>query len=234
MLPIRGGPAWQTKPISRHRKKQPRGISRRAFIKGVITSGVAVSSANYLFRASTLLGQPAGSVGERLITLNVNGQQRRVDAMKQETLAWTLRYKLGLTGTKLGCDRGECGACTVLIDDVPHYSCSVLTHTVRGKKVQTIEGLASPDGTLHPVQQGVIDEQGFQCAFCMSGFLMATVGYLENQSQSDQIRAGSWDLRQSLPMPGLRQNPHRNDARRRKPEEGEPCLAKMESDSLLK
>ena len=65
------------------------------------------------------------------MTLNVNGQMRRVDVMKQETLAMTLRYKLGLTGTKLGCDRSECGACTVLIDDVPHYSCSILTHTVR-------------------------------------------------------------------------------------------------------
>jgi aerobic-type carbon monoxide dehydrogenase small subunit (CoxS/CutS family) len=156
-----------------------KGISRRNFIKGVISSGVAVSSANYLFRASTVFGETAGSVGERLITLNVNGQPRRVDVMKQETLAWTLRYKLGLTGTKLGCDRAECGACTVLIDEVPHYSCSVLTHAVRGKKVQTIEGLASADGRLHPVQQGVIDEQGFQCAFCMSGFIMATVGYLK-------------------------------------------------------
>ena len=156
-----------------------KGISRRNFIKGVIGTGMAVSSANYLFRASTVFGETPGSVGERLITLNVNGQPRRVDVMKQETLAWTLRYKLGLTGTKLGCDRAECGACTVLIDDVPHYSCSVLTHTVRGRRVQTIEGLASPDGTLHPVQQGVIDEQGFQCAFCMSGFIMATVGYLK-------------------------------------------------------
>jgi aerobic-type carbon monoxide dehydrogenase small subunit (CoxS/CutS family) len=156
-----------------------KGISRRNFIKGVIGTGMAVSSANYLFRASTVFGETPGGMGERLITLNVNGQHRRVDVMKQETLAWTLRYKLGLTGTKLGCDRAECGACTVLIDDVPHYSCSVLTHTVRGKKVQTIEGLASPDGTLHPVQQGVIDEQGFQCAFCMSGFIMATVGYLK-------------------------------------------------------
>ena len=155
-----------------------KGISRRNFIKGVITSGVAVSSANYLFRASTVFGD-SGSVGERLITLNVNGQQRHVDVMKQETLAWTLRYKLGLTGTKLGCDRAECGACTVLIDDVPHYSCSVLTHTVRNKKVVSIEGLANPDGTLHPVQQGVIDEQGFQCAFCMSGFIMSTVGFLK-------------------------------------------------------
>jgi aerobic-type carbon monoxide dehydrogenase small subunit (CoxS/CutS family) len=153
-----------------------KSVSRRRFIQGVIGGGAAVSSANYLFRAATL---PQASVGERLITLNVNERQRRVDVPKQETLAWTLRYKLGLTGTKLGCDRAECGACTVLIDNVPHYSCSTLTHTVRDAKVVTIEGLASADGTLHPVQQGIIEEQGFQCAFCMSGFIMATVGFLK-------------------------------------------------------
>jgi aerobic-type carbon monoxide dehydrogenase small subunit (CoxS/CutS family) len=153
-------------------------ISRRDFIKGVIVGGVAVSSAGYLFRASTLRAQ-TGVAGTRLLTINVNGQQRRADVMKQETLAWTLRHKLGLTGTKLGCDRAECGSCTVLIDDVPHYACSVLTHTVRDRKVLTIEGLASADGKLHPVQQGVVDEQGFQCAFCMPGFIMASVGYLK-------------------------------------------------------
>ena len=119
------------------------------------------------------------------MTLNVNGQQRRVDVMKQETLAMTLRYKLGLTGTKLGCDRSECGACTVLIDDVPHYSCSILTHTVRNKQVVTIEGLESADGKLHPVQQAVVDEQGFQCAFCMSGFVMSAVGFLKSESEPD-------------------------------------------------
>ncbi len=158
----------------------PSAVSRRNFIKGVIAAGATVSSASYLFRSSTLLGQPStpGAV-ERLVTLTVNGQQRRVDVMKQETLAMTLRYKLGLTGTKLGCDRSECGACTVLIDDVPHYSCSVLTHTVRGSRIVTIEGLAAANGTLHPVQQGVVDEQGFQCAFCMPGFVMATVGFLK-------------------------------------------------------
>src|SRR5579863_1748121 len=154
--------------------------SRRDVIKGVIAAGAVSSSAGYMFRSAIVRAQGSapGSV-ERLITLNVNGQQRRVDVMKQETLAWTLRYKLGLTGTKLGCDRAECGACTVLLDDVPHYSCSVLTHTVRDRKVLTIEGLANADGTLHPVQQGIIDEQGFQCAFCMSGFVMATVGFLK-------------------------------------------------------
>jgi aerobic-type carbon monoxide dehydrogenase small subunit (CoxS/CutS family) len=159
----------------------PKAVSRRDFIKGVIAGSAAVSSAGYLFRASSLLHgqQLAAGVGERLLTLNINGQQRRVDVMKQETLAWTLRHKLGLTGTKLGCDRAECGSCTVLIDGVPHYSCSVLTYTVRDKKVLTIEGLASSDGTLHPVQQGVIDEQGFQCAFCMPGFIMAAVAFLK-------------------------------------------------------
>jgi len=166
----------------------PKPVSRRNFIKGVIASGVAVSSSSYLFRASTLLGQaPAIGAGDRLITINVNGQQRRVDVMKQETLASTLRYKLGLTGTKLGCDRAECGSCTVLIGDVPHYSCSVLTHTVRRRKVVTIEGLASPGGTLHPVQQGVMDEQGFQCAFCMSGFIMAAVGFLKTNPNPTRL-----------------------------------------------
>jgi len=161
-----------------------RRITRRNFIKGVIGSCVAVSSAAYLFRASHVLGDGSGG---RLLTLNVNGQLRRVDVLKQETLGWTLRYKLGLTGTKLGCDRAECGSCTVLIDDVPHYSCSLLTHTIRNRKVVTIEGLASRDGKLHPVQQGVVDEQGFQCAFCMSGFLMAAVGFLKTNPHPTRL-----------------------------------------------
>jgi aerobic-type carbon monoxide dehydrogenase small subunit (CoxS/CutS family) len=161
----------------------PQSTSRRNFIKGVIAAGAVASSSAYLFRTATVHGQPtasgAGAV-ERLITLNVNGQDRRVDVMPQETLAMTLRYKLGLTGTKIGCDRAECGACTVLVDDVPHYSCSFLTQRARGRKVVTIEGLAdAATGKLHPVQQGVVDEQGFQCAFCMPGFVMATVGYLK-------------------------------------------------------
>jgi aerobic-type carbon monoxide dehydrogenase small subunit (CoxS/CutS family) len=158
----------------------PAGLTRRTFIKGAIATGVAAASANYLFRAVPgVFGQSAHASVERLIGLNINGQVRHVDVMKQETLAMTLRYKLGLTGTKLGCDRAECGACTVLIDDVPHYSCSVLTHTVRSRQVVTIEGLADSPDRLHPVQRGVVDEHGFQCAFCMPGFIMAAVGFLK-------------------------------------------------------
>ena len=161
------------------------GFTRRKFIKGVVAAGATVSASGYLFRESGLLtGAPAvgglaaqGAV-ERMVTLNVNGQQRRVDVMKQETLAMTLRYKLGLTGTKLGCDRAECGACTVLIDGTSHYGCSILTHSVRGRAVTTIEGLED-DGRLHPVQQAVIDEGGFQCAFCAPGFVMSMVAMLD-------------------------------------------------------
>src|SRR5712691_5226238 len=151
---------------------EPQSASRRRFIKGIIAAGAAASSSAYLFRSTTLLGQPSapGAV-ERLITLNVNGQDRRVDVMPQETLAMTIRYKLGLTGTKIGCDRAECGACTVL------------TQRARGRKIVTIEGLADPaTGKLSAVQQGVVDEQGFQCAFCMPGFVMAATGYLKTNS----------------------------------------------------
>ena len=156
------------------------GLDRRNFIKGVIAGGATVSAASYLYRSGSVGAQaPAPGAVERLLNLNVNGQERKVDVNKQETLAMTLRYKLGLTGTKLGCDRAECGACTVLLDGEPHYACSLLTHQVRGRQITTVEGLAAEDGTLHPVQQAVVDEAGFQCAFCAPGFIMAMVALVE-------------------------------------------------------
>jgi aerobic-type carbon monoxide dehydrogenase small subunit (CoxS/CutS family) len=156
-------------------------VSRRGFIKGVIASGATAYGASYLFRQAGSAGAQPTSPGaaERLVTLKVNGLERRVDVLPNEQLAMTLRYKLGLTGTKLGCDRAECGACTVLLDGEPHYSCSLLTHQVRGREVTTIEGLERRDGTLHPVQQAVWDEAGFQCAFCAPGFMMAMVATLQ-------------------------------------------------------
>ncbi|MXX68787.1 MAG: (2Fe-2S)-binding protein [Gemmatimonadales bacterium] len=152
------------------------GHSRRTFIKGVIATGAVVSSSSHLFRARSLSASATVRASmPRMISLDVNGTSRSVDVMPQETLAMTLRYKLGLTGTKLGCDRAECGACTVLIDGVSHYACSLLTNAVRDRSVTSIEGLESADGTLHPVQQAVIDEGGFQCAFCAPGFIMSMV-----------------------------------------------------------
>jgi aerobic-type carbon monoxide dehydrogenase small subunit (CoxS/CutS family) len=166
-----------------------KAASRRQFIKGIIASGAAVSSVGYLFTAGCSREQ--GSIGgvERMLMLNVNGQTRPVDVLPNETLAMTLRYKLGLTGTKLGCDRGECGACTVLVDDVATYSCSTLTHAVRSRAITTIEGLEGPNGELHVVQQAMIDELGPQCGFCTPGQIMSAVALLKTNPKPTRDEA---------------------------------------------
>src|ERR1019366_3185481 len=151
--------------------------TRRTFIKGVIASGVAVSAVGYIVYERSARRPAAGAV-ERLITLNVNGNDRRVDVAPHETLAQTIRYKLGLTGAKLSCDRAECGACTVMLDGVTTYSCSTLTHSVRNRKIVTVEGISGPNGGLYKVQQAMIDELGPQCGFCTSGQVVAAVALL--------------------------------------------------------
>jgi aerobic-type carbon monoxide dehydrogenase small subunit (CoxS/CutS family) len=171
---------------------QARRVSRREFIKRVIASGAVASSASFVMGGmagcSARPGSVAGSV-ERLISLNVNGQLRRVDVLPQETLAMTLRYKLGLTGTKLSCDRAECGACTVMIEGTTYYSCSTLTHSVRSRKVITVEGLRGPNGELHPVQQAFVDELGPQCGFCTPGQVVAAVALLQKNPKPSREEA---------------------------------------------
>jgi aerobic-type carbon monoxide dehydrogenase small subunit (CoxS/CutS family) len=168
------------------------GTSRREFIKRVIASGAVASSASFmaggLAACTAQRASVAGGV-ERLLTLNVNGQPRRVDVLPQETLAMTLRYKLGLTGTKLACDRAECGACTVLIDDVSLYACSTLTHSVRARKVVTIEGIRGPNGELHPVQRAFVEELSPQCGFCTPGQVMAAVALLHKNPKPTREEA---------------------------------------------
>ncbi len=164
-------------------------LTRRRFIKGTIFSGAAVTTGTGFYLANAQSGQ---SAAERLITLNINGRSRPVDVMPSETLAYTLRYKLDLTGTKIGCNRGECGACTVLIDGVPNYSCSVLTHNVKDKAVISIEGVKSANGTLHVVQQAFITENSPQCGFCTPGQVMSAVALLNSNPSPtrEEVRAG--------------------------------------------
>ena len=180
-------PPWETEVILP--ENQP-NWTRRDFIKGVIASGATVAGLSYFGAGctSSLPAQTAVGV-DRLISLNVNSQTRRVDVLPSETLAMTLRYKLGLTGTKLGCDRAECGACTVLIDRVNYYACSTLTHRVRSREVTTVEGLEGPEGQLHPVQQAFIDELGPQCGFCTPGQVMSAVALLERNSNPTREEA---------------------------------------------
>jgi aerobic-type carbon monoxide dehydrogenase small subunit (CoxS/CutS family) len=169
-------------------------LSRRRFIKGVIYSSAAAASGGGYYLASAQSGSNAAV--ERLLSLTVNGRTRLVDVAPTETLAFTLRNRLGLTGLKVACNRGECGACTVLLDDVSNYSCSVLTHTVKQREITTVEGLRSAGGQLSAVQQGFVRELAPQCGFCTPGQVMAATALLRSnpnptREQARQALAGN-------------------------------------------
>ena len=123
------------------------------------------------------------------IRLEVNGWSHRLEVRHHWSLLDVLREQLDLTGSKRGCDRGECGSCTVLLDGSPVYSCLLLAVQVRGRTVFTVEGLAD-DGKLDPVQQAFLDQDGGQCGYCTPGFLMSTKALLDADPQPDdtQIR----------------------------------------------
>jgi xanthine dehydrogenase YagT iron-sulfur-binding subunit len=124
-----------------------------------------------------------------VLTVKVNGVERETDVDARATLADTLRDRLGLTGTKVGCDRGECGACTVLVNAKRVLACLTLAMTVDGGEVTTVEGLAQ-DGELHPVQRAFLENDAFQCGFCTPGQLMSAVACITegHTSSKDEIR----------------------------------------------
>jgi xanthine dehydrogenase YagT iron-sulfur-binding subunit len=162
--------------------KRKRDISRRQFLEGtgavlaVATAGPALkvdmSAANPPVTDSVESGVPSTAI--RVV---VNGTEHRLDVEDRWTLAELLRDHIGLTGTKIGCDRGECGACTVLLDGKPVYSCSNLAVWADGREVQTVEGLAHGE-QLDSLQQAFMEHDGPQCGFCTSGQLMSAKGLL--------------------------------------------------------
>jgi isoquinoline 1-oxidoreductase alpha subunit len=113
-----------------------------------------------------------------MITLTINGETHSLDVDPSTPLLWAIREQAGLTGTKFGCGIAQCGACTVHLDSVPIRSCVTPVQVAAGKSVTTIEGVRSPDGELHPVQQAWIDEQVPQCGYCQSGQVMSAVALL--------------------------------------------------------
>ncbi|MCT4631656.1 MAG: (2Fe-2S)-binding protein [Firmicutes bacterium] len=120
-------------------------------------------------------------MSNKLLTLIVNGDTHKFfDVPHHETLADLLRDRLQLTGTKIACDEGACGSCTVLVDNVPTLSCMTLAHTVEGKKVLTIEGLKNGN-ELHPIQEAFAEERGFACGYCTPGFVMTTKALLDKE-----------------------------------------------------
>jgi isoquinoline 1-oxidoreductase subunit alpha len=117
------------------------------------------------------------------IEVEVNGKSMSIDADPNTPLLWVIREELGLTGTKFGCGIGACGACSVHVDGEITRSCRVLVASVAGKKITTIEGIAAPNGDLHPVQQAWIDAQVPQCGYCQSGQIMAAVALIKKTGQ---------------------------------------------------
>jgi carbon-monoxide dehydrogenase small subunit len=113
------------------------------------------------------------------VAFTVNGTATKVTVEARRTLSDVIREDVGLTGTHLGCEHGVCGACTVLVDGEPARSCLIFAGQAEGAEITTIEGLAQPDGSLHAIQQAMMDAHGFQCAFCSPGFLMSAVALLE-------------------------------------------------------
>jgi len=122
-------------------------------------------------------------ITSKVMKLNVNGEDHDVEVGANETLVKVLHEKLGLTGTKVGCESGECGACTVLIDGEPVSSCLTLAIDCEGRKILTIEGLADPEtGQLHPIQEAFIENFGFQCGYCTPGFILVAKALLDKKA----------------------------------------------------
>lgn len=171
-------------------------VSRRTFLKGlgggaigtaVISTGLVKSDS-----AEAYSPESSGTAGTRkTLNLKVNGKSYKVEVEHRSTLAEVLRDQLGLTGTKIGCDRGECGACTVMIGGRNMYSCSQLAVWMEGKDIITIEGLAKGD-KLDPLQEAFIEHDGPQCGFCTSGQIMSGKALLLKNPKANeaQVRRG--------------------------------------------
>ncbi len=150
-------------------------VSRRGFLATVSTSAAAAAVVGAAIPAAAAAAPD--DAGTATVDLRINGRRYRLSVEPRETLISVLRERLGLTGAKPGCERGECGACTVLLDGSTRYSCMTLAVEAQGHEITTIEGLSNGEA-LSPVQQAFIDEDGYQCGFCTPGQVMAAESLL--------------------------------------------------------
>jgi xanthine dehydrogenase YagT iron-sulfur-binding subunit len=163
-------------------------VSRRDFIKGTGLAGVAMSAGVLLVdEPAKAGGRPAGDAkwmgpGAVAVELKINGQARRLELEPRVTLLDALRDRLDLTGAKKVCDRGTCGACTVIVDGKAVYSCTMLAVEAQGREILTIEGLA-PEGELAEMSKAFVNNDAQQCGFCTPGFVMACKAYLDHEAK---------------------------------------------------
>lgn len=176
------------------RKKKRKSITRRDFIKGFGSGAIGAAVAPRLLAQEVeSLQTKAGKVplyAKKQITLMINEKKYSVAVEPRETLLYVLRERLNLTGTKMTCDRGECGGCTVILDGASVYSCMVLAIRADGKKITTVEGLAT-NGKLHPVQEAFVEKDAYQCGFCTPGFIMSSVAFLEKNKNPNREKIKS-------------------------------------------
>jgi len=184
------------KPSDNGQKENPRDPSRRQFLKGVGIAGATAAVADQLWieaKGKETTSQPASKTlaGTVSVVLDVNGQKRTVQLEPRTTLLNALRNHLEpqVTGPKLVCDMGTCGACTVLLDGKPVYSCLVLAVDTLGKKITTVEGLGSPE-SMNAVQSAFVEKDGLMCGFCTPGFVTTISAYLKTNANPtlDQVR----------------------------------------------
>jgi aerobic-type carbon monoxide dehydrogenase small subunit (CoxS/CutS family) len=175
-----------------HKDKPMTGIdvNRRSFLKSAGVAGLAETIVTR-GEAAGQSGPAAVGPGEIPIRLNVNGRNFDLTIEPRVTLLDAVRTRINLTGNKRGCDRGACGACTMIVDDHTVYSCSTLAIEVQGKQIRTVDGLANGN-ELHPVQQAFCDKDALMCGFCTPGFIMASVNLLEKHPNAtpEQIKKG--------------------------------------------
>jgi len=168
-----------------------RGITRRRFLKTVGSGAAVAAASDVLTSLGSVEAAPAKPEEVLRINLLVNGHPHRLVVESRWSLLFVLREKLGLTGTKVGCERGECGACTVLIDGVPRYACMTLAVEAEGSEIVTLEGLMYGE-ELGPVQQAFAENDALQCGYCTPGQIMSAEGLLRRNPNPtvDEIRMG--------------------------------------------
>ncbi len=175
-------------------------LSRRSFIHGAalsaVTLPVATSSGGESNTGEVTSEAPADASGRAVVTLRVNGQSHTLSLDPRTTLLDALRDNIGLTGTKKGCGHGQCGACTVHADGERILSCMTFALMAEGREITTIEGLTSPGGALHPMQQAFIDQDAFQCGYCTPGQIMSAIacvreGHADNESDIREYMSGN-------------------------------------------
>ena len=170
-----------------------RGVSRRNFLASSATaSAAALGGVALEARDAAAQAAHATSSGRVSTTLTINGTRHALSVDPRTTVLDLLREDLDLTGTKVGCNHGQCGACTVLLDGVRVNSCFVLAAAADGKSIVAIEGIAGADGALHPMQAAFVEQDGFQCGYCTPGQIVSAIGCVKEGHAGSRAEIGEY------------------------------------------